>query len=111
LTGRGRCSDALIVMNSPENAHQSHVEEAAEVAEAAGIGLRAVEVALVLFVGLLASPPLLILAVVVAVPGIAVAAVVAAVVAAIVLPTLLVRWVRAHHRAHGTARFLHRVMR
>jgi hypothetical protein len=52
---------------------------------------------------------LLILAAVVAVPFLAISAVVAAVVAAIAVPTLLVRRVRAHHRAHGSTLFLHRL--
>jgi Flp pilus assembly protein TadB len=98
-------------MNSSENTHQRHMEEAAEVAEAAGVGLRALEVGLVVLVGLLVCPPLLILAVVVAVPAIAIAAAVAAVAVAILMPTLLVRRVRAHHRSHGSTMFLHRVMR
>jgi hypothetical protein len=98
-------------MNSPENPHQSPVEEAAEVAEAASVGLPAVEVGLMVFAGLLVCPPLLILAVVVAVPAVAIAAVVATVVAAIAVPTMLVRRVRAHHRARGSTMFLHRVMR
>jgi len=56
--------------------------------------------------GLLVTPPLLILAVVVAMPAIAVGAVVAAIAA----PILLIRRVRAHHRAHGSTLFLHRVL-
>jgi hypothetical protein len=43
------------------------------------------------------------------VPFVAMSAVVAAVVAAIVVPTLLVRRVRTHHRAHGSTLFLHRL--
>jgi hypothetical protein len=38
-----------------------------------------------------------------------VSAVVAAVVAAIAVPTVLVRRVLAHHRAHGSTLFLHRL--
>jgi hypothetical protein len=89
--------------------HESPVEVAGEVAEVASVGLRAAEVGLVLFIGLLVSPPLLILAVVVVVPVIAIAAVVAAVVGVVAVPTLLVRRVRAHHRAHGSTVFLHRL--
>jgi hypothetical protein len=44
---------------------------------------------------------------VVAVAFIAVSALVAAVVAAVAVPTLLVRRVRAYHRAHGCTLFLH----
>ena len=93
----------------PLTAHQTPVEVSAEVFEATSAGLRIAEVALVVFLGLLVAPPLLILAVVVAAPLVAMSAVVAAVVAAIAVPTLLVRRVRAHHRAHGSTLFLHRL--
>src|SRR3954447_24341406 len=89
--------------------HAEALEVSAEVVEATGAGLRIAEIGLVVFLGLLVSPPLLILAVVVAVPFIAISAVVAAVVAAIAVPTLLVRRVRAHHRAHRSTLFLHRL--
>ena len=85
------------------------VEVSADLVEATGVGLRIAEIGVVIFLGLLVAPPLLILAVVVAVPLLAMAAVVAAVVAAIAVPTLLVRRVRAHHRAHGSTLFLHRL--
>jgi hypothetical protein len=81
----------------------------AELFEATSVGLRIAEIAVVIFLGLLVAPPLLILAVVVAVPFAAISLVVAALVAAIALPTLLVRKVRAHHRAHGSTLFLHRL--
>ena len=96
-------------MSTTDNIHHHPAEVGAELAEVTGGGLRAVEVALVAFIGLLACPPLLILAVVVAVPLIAIAAVVAAVVGVFAAPILLVRHVRAHHRAHGTTLFLHRL--
>jgi uncharacterized membrane protein YbhN (UPF0104 family) len=82
----------------------------ADVVEATGVGLRIAEVGLVVFLGLLVSPPLLILAAVVAVPFLAISAVVGAVIAAVALPTLLVRRVRAHHRAHRSTLFLHRLL-
>jgi uncharacterized membrane protein len=90
--------------------HPTHLEVSAEVFEAAGSGLRAAEVGLVIFLGLLVCPPFLILAVVVAAPIIAIAAVVAAVAAAIAVPTLLVRRVLAHHREYGTTLFLHHLV-
>jgi uncharacterized membrane protein YbhN (UPF0104 family) len=89
--------------------HHEPLEVTSDVVEATGVGLRIVEIGVVVFFGLLVSPPLLILAAVVAVPFLAISAVVAAVVAAIALPTFLVRKVRAHHRAHGTTMFLHRL--
>jgi hypothetical protein len=98
-------------MSAPTNIHPGHVEEVgAEVIEVTGGGLRIAEIGAVIFLGLLVCPPLLILAVVVAVPVIAISAVVAAVVAAIVVPTRLVRRVRAHHRAHQSTLFLHRLL-
>jgi hypothetical protein len=89
--------------------HAEPLEVGAELVEETGVGLRIAEVGVVIFIGLLVSPPLLILAVVVAVPFLAVSALVAAVVAAIAVPTVLVRRVRAHHRAHGSTLFLHRL--
>jgi hypothetical protein len=91
--------------------HLTVVDASEEVLEVTGAGLRVAEVALVVLVGLLVCPPLLILAVIVAVPALAITALVAAVVAAIAVPTFLVRRVRAHHRAHGTTLFLHRLRR
>jgi hypothetical protein len=97
-------------MSIPNNIHPGHVEElGADLIEVTGGGLRAAEVAVVVVLGLLVCPPLLILAAVVAVPLIAMSAVVAAVVAAIAVPTWLVRRVRAHHRAHQSTLFLHRL--
>ena len=93
----------------PHRAHPASAEMSAEVFEATAAGLRIAEVVVVIFLGLLVAPPLLILAVIVAVPVIAVSALVAAAVAAIAVPTLLVRRVRAHHRAHGSTLFLHRL--
>jgi hypothetical protein len=96
-------------VHPPLTGHLTPVEVGEEVIEVTGGGLRIVEVGLVIFLGLLVAPPFLILAVVVAVPLIAIAAVVAAAVAAIAVPTLLVRRVLAHHRAHGSTLFLHRL--
>jgi hypothetical protein len=96
-------------MNTTENIHTSGLEVSAEVVEVTGGALRAVEIAAVILLGLLVAPPFLILAVVVAVPFIAIGAVVAAVVGAIAVPIILVRRVRAHHRAHGSTMFLHRI--
>jgi flagellar biosynthesis protein FliP len=89
--------------------HPTHLEVTADVVEVTGGGLRIAEIALVILLGLLVCPPFLILAVVVAAPLIAMTAIVVAVVAAIAVPTLLVRRVLAHHRAHGSTLFLHRV--
>jgi hypothetical protein len=115
---RTRCaarSGSVAVMNTTEdvrpplNGHPTPVEVSAELIEVTGGGLRIAELGVVTFLGLLVCPPLLILAIVVAVPVIAISAVVAAVVAAIAVPTVLVRHVLAHHRAHGSTLFLHRL--
>jgi len=98
-------------MPTTDNSHLSHAEVAADVVEVTGVGVRIAEIAIVILIGLLVAPPLLILAVVVAAPLLALSAAIAAVVLAIAVPTALVRRVRAHHRAHGTTLFLHRVMR
>jgi hypothetical protein len=83
------------------------VELGEELVEVTGGGVRVLEVGLVLFLGLLLCPPLLILAVIVAVPAIAFTAV----AAAVLVPFLLVRHVVAHHRRHGTTLFLHHLLR
>jgi hypothetical protein len=96
-------------MSTTNDIHPSPVEVTAEVIEVTGAGLRIAELGLVVFIGLLVCPPLLILAVVVTVPLLAISAVILAIAAAIVVPTALVRRVRAHHRAHGSTLFLHRL--
>jgi len=67
-------------------------------------------VALVVLAGLLFAPPLLVMAVVVAVPAAVVAAVAGLIYAAVAIPTMAVRRVRAHHRLHGSTAFLHRLI-
>jgi Flp pilus assembly protein TadB len=96
-------------MNTTDNVHPSGAEVSAELVEATGAGLRVAELGVATFGGLLVAPPFLILAVVVAVPFLVIGAVVAAVVGAIAAPIWLVRRVRAHHRAHGSTMFLHRI--
>ena len=91
--------------------HMTRVELGEEVIAETGAGLRIAEIGLVILLGLLVCPPLLILAVVVAAPLIAISLLVAAVVVAIAVPTFLVRRVRAHHRAHASTLFLHRLRR
>ena len=88
--------------------HDTIPEEVVEVAELApGYALRAVEVGLAVFVGLLVCPPLAILAVVVGVPLLAMAIV----VAIVATPYLLVRRVREHHRTHGSSAVAHGLRR
>ena len=95
-------------IRSANSGRLTPVEVSAELIEGTGGGLRIAEIALVIFLGLLVCPPFLILAVVVAAPLIAMTALVVAVAAAIAVPTVLVRRVLAHHRAHGSTLFLHR---
>jgi hypothetical protein len=98
-------------MSTSDNIHPGGVEVTEELLEVTGGGLRVAEIGVVVLLGLLLCPPLLILAVIVAVPAIAGAAVVAAVVLPVAAVTWLVRHVRAHHRAHGSTLFLHRLVR
>jgi hypothetical protein len=98
-------------MDPTNNIHPSGVEVSEELIEVTGGGLRIAELAVVTVLGLLLCPPLLILAVIVAAPVLAIAAVIAAVVAPVVAVSWLVRHVRAHHRAHGSTLFLHRLVR
>ena len=100
---------SVVGMIITNDTRPSSVEVTAEVFEATSAGLRVAELGLVVFFGLLVCPPLLILAVVVTAPLIAISAVVLAIVAAIAVPTALFRRVRAHHRAHGSTLFLHRL--
>jgi hypothetical protein len=94
----------------PRTEHLTPVEVSEEIVAVTGGGLRIVELAVVTLLGLLVCPPFFILAVVVAVPVIAISAAVAGVVALIAVPTWLVHRVRAHHRAHGSTLFLHRLL-
>jgi uncharacterized membrane protein len=96
-------------MSTQKNTHPGPSEVSADVVEASGAGLRAVEVALVVLAGLLVAPPLLVMAVAVAVPAAVVLAVLGALYAVIAAPTVAVRRVRAHHRRHGSTAFLHRL--
>jgi hypothetical protein len=76
---------------------------------AVGGALRAGEVALALFVGLLVCPPLLILAAVVVLPLAALTIVASLIGAVVAAPFLLVRHVRDHHRTHRTSVVAHRL--
>lgn len=77
-------------------------EDASYAGLAAGGALRAVEAVGVVLLGLLVSPPLAILAVVVVVPLLAVALVVGLIAAAITAPYLIVHHLRSPDRRHAT---------
>jgi hypothetical protein len=98
-------------MSTTNNLHPSGADVSEELIEVTGGGLRVAEIVIVGLLGLLVCPPLLILAVIVAVPTLAIGAAVAAVVAAVAVPTWLIRKLLRHHRAHGSTLFLHRVVR
>jgi Flp pilus assembly protein TadB len=87
------------------------IEEDASLASlAAGEALRAGEVALVVFIGLLVCPPLAILAVVVVVPILVTALVLGLLAAVLSTPYLLVHHYRRDHRDHA-ALLAHRLRR
>jgi hypothetical protein len=69
---------------------------------AAAGALRAVEVAAVVFLGLLVCPPLAILVVVVVVPLLVIALAVALLAAVLTVPYLLVQDLRSHHGGHAS---------
>ena len=78
------------------------IEEKASVAGlAAAEGLRGVEVAAVVLLGLLVCPPLAILVVVVVVPLLVIALVLGLLVAVVSTPYLLVHHFRGHHGGHA----------
>jgi hypothetical protein len=93
-------SDAL-------SAHEIE-DVASEAGLVAGEGLRAVEVAGAVFLGLLVCPPLLILVVLVVVPLLVVGLVLGLVVAVLSTPYLLVHHFRGHHGGHASL-FAHRL--
>jgi hypothetical protein len=97
-------------MSATNDTYPSRLEVTEEVVAVTGGGLRILEVGLIVLIGLLICPPLLILAVVVAMPVIAFTAVIAVAAAAVAGPIWLVRHVRAHHRAHQSTLFLHRLL-
>jgi hypothetical protein len=99
-------------MNTPHGQADAHHEEIVELAELApGILLRGVEVGLAVLAGLLAVPPLGILAVVVVVPLLAFATVVGLIAAIVAVPYLLVRHVGRHHRTHRSSVVAHGLRR
>ena len=94
-------------MNTSTDTHRSLVDESSSAVEVSGLGLRALEVALVALGGLIVTPFLGVMVVVVAVPTVAILGLVAAVAA----PVAVSRRVLAHHRTHESTLFLHRLNR
>ena len=90
----------------------SPVEKLEEEASLAGLavaeGLRGIEVAGVVLIGLLVCPPLAILAFLVVVPVLVAALVLGLIVAVLSTPYLIVHHLRARHRDHGSL-FLQRL--
>ena len=95
-------------MNSTQHEQIAHVALEADVA--VGDGLRAVEVAAVVLIGLLVCPPLAILVVVVAVPLLVTAVVLGVTGAVLATPYVLVQHFRGHPGGH-LALLKHRLRR
>ena len=83
-------------------------EDASLVGLAAAEGLRGIEIAVVVVLGLLVCPPLAILAFLVVVPVLVAGLVLGLIVAVLSTPFLLVHHFRARHRDHGSL-FLQRL--
>lgn len=96
-------------MSTLRDTQESPAEIGADVVDGVGAGLRVLELAAIVFAGVIVAPPLLILAVVVVVPTVAVLAVVGVAYAVIAVPTRLFSRARTHHREHGSTLFLHRL--
>ena len=88
----------------PYTATDRAEEVAADVGLAGALSLRAVEVGLVVLVGLLVVPPLAILVVVVVVPLVALAVLVSLIAAVLATPYLIVSHVRGHRGGHEVLR-------
>jgi hypothetical protein len=90
----------------------SPTEKLEEDASIAGLavaeGLRGIEIAAIVVLGLLVCPPLAILAFLVVVPVLGLALVVGLIVAVLSTPYLIVHHLRARHRDHGSL-LLHRL--
>jgi hypothetical protein len=85
-----------------EDTFVEHAEdELSRVGLVAGETIRAAEVSVLALAALLVCPPLLILAVIVIVPAIAMAGIVALIACLIALPLYVVRHVRRHHAEHA----------
>jgi hypothetical protein len=93
-------------MTTPKPIRRSPAEklehDASLAVVAAGDGLRAGEVALAVFVGLLVCPPLAILVIVVAVPLLVTALVLGLLAAVLTTPYLIVHHLRGHHGGHAS---------
>jgi hypothetical protein len=77
-------------------------DEASRVGLVAAEGLRGIEIAAVVVLGLLVCPPLAILVFLVVVPVLAAALVLGLIVAVLSTPYLLVHHFRGHHHGHGS---------
>jgi hypothetical protein len=91
-------------MSTPESSSPAEKleQDALATGFAAAGGVRAVEVAAVVLLGLLICPPLAILAVVVVVPLLAIAVVVALLAAVLTVPYVIVQRLRGHHGGHAS---------
>ena len=90
--------------NEPYTATDRAEEVAADVGLAGALSLRAVEVAIMVLVGLLVCPPLAILVVVVVVPLVALIVLVSLIAAVLATPYLIVSHIRGHRAGHAVLR-------
>ena len=102
-------SQPLLHANESYSPTERAEEVASDGALVGALGLRAVEIAALVFIGLLVCPPLLILTVVVVVPLVIVALLVSLVVAVLATPYLIVSHLRGHRAGHVELR--HRLRR
>jgi hypothetical protein len=90
--------------SEPYSATERIEEAAADVGLAGALSLRAIEVGIVVLIGLLVCPPLFILVVVVVVPLVALTVLVSLIAAVLATPYLIVRHVRGHRAGHAVLR-------
>jgi hypothetical protein len=93
------------VMTAPSEDPSTRLERTEEELSWAGLAvagaIRAAELAVIVLIALLVSPPLMILTVVVVVPFIALAVVIGAVAAVIALPVFVIRHLHRHRASHA----------
>jgi Flp pilus assembly protein TadB len=90
--------------NEPYSATERVEEAATEIGLVGALTLRAVEVGILVLIGLLVCPPLFILVVVVVVPLVALTVLVSLIAAVLATPYLIVGHVRGHRARHAELR-------
>ena len=90
--------------NEPYSATERSEEVASDIGLAGALTLRAVEVGIIVLIGLLVCPPLFILVTVVVVPLVALTVLVSLIAAVLATPYLIVRHIRGHRASHAVLR-------